>query len=679
VSRSHWAWTKSCALFGAALAVARRLGTDGLQARLRHERVTHTSSSLPLLTWAATATMLMLALTPATALGQVGSPHHRDAVASATRDASRAHAATRNPVHQSARGASSAGRRSQSEVLAFGAGYGSVNGSPAVRALQRRLISLGYSPGPVDGRYGPLTERGVIGFQAAHGLQADGIAGPLTLGALSTAKPVLYPGEGSGRGGSQAVRNLQRALTAAGFASGPIDGRYGPRTERAVKRYQAAHHLQVDGIAGPQTLGRLQALAPRIHHQIHPASHETHPKSPQPRATHRHTVPARPHSSPSRRPKPVQSRQVTKPAGALPILWIVVLACLLAALLAAALWHTRGRRSGGVAAPERRPSRRRKVSPFGRTVTAREDASHLALTPVDLRERAGERLSDDRAEEQPGAAAFRLGLLLVQDGNLVEAEDAFRRADERGHSDAAFELGLLLMQEGDRNAAREAFRRADGRGHASAAFDLGILLAQEGDRGAAKDAFRRAEERGHPDAAFDLGALLLQERDLAGAEDAFRRGDRRGDPGAACNLGVLLEQRGDPEGAKAAYRRADEQGHPVAACNLGALLEHEGDLAAAKEAYGRADRRADPIGSYNLGRLLEQEGDRDGAKEAFRRADQRGNPEAACSLGFLLKQEGDRAGAFQAFKRAGEQGSQEVAEVAHAELLELTGAEESDR
>lgn len=680
MSRSHWAWTKSCALVGAALAVAGRLGTDGLRARLTGERVTHTGSSFPLLTWAATAMMFMLALSPATALGQVGSPHHRDSVASATRGASQARAAThstRNPDPQRARGASSADRSSRSQVLAFGAGYRSPNGSTAVRALQRRLISLGYSPGPADGRYGPLTERAVFGFQAAHGLRVDGIAGPLTLGALAAAKPVLYPGEGSVSGGSQRVRNLQRELAAAGFTPGPIDGRYGSLTERAVRRYQAARHLKVDGIAGPQTLGQLQALAPHIHHQSHPTSHRSHPKSRPSRATHRRTIPAKPRSTSSRTPKPVRSRQVKTPASTFPILWIIVIACVLAALLVAALRYGHGRRGDGLAAPERAPSRWR-ISPFRRALKAREDPE-LALAPADMRERAGELVSDTPAEGHVGAAAFRLGLLLVQDGNLVEAEDAFRRADERGHPDAAFELALLLMQEGDRDAAKEAFRRADERGHAAAPFDLGILLVQEGDRAAAKEAFGRAEERGHPDAAFNLGALLLQEGDRAGAEESFRQGDHRGDAGAACNLGVLLEQRGDPAGAKEAYRRADERGHAVAAYNLGALLEQEGDLAGAKDAYGRADGRGDPMGSYSLGRLFEREGDRDGAKGAYRRADQRGYPEAACSLGFLLKQEGDRDGALEAFRRAGEQGSREVAEVAHAEMHELAGAEESDR
>ena len=53
-----------------------------------------------------------------------------------------------------------------------------------VRALQRALKSLGYSPGAVDGNYGPSTQQAVKNFQQANGLTVDGILGPKTLDAL---------------------------------------------------------------------------------------------------------------------------------------------------------------------------------------------------------------------------------------------------------------------------------------------------------------------------------------------------------------------------------------------------------------------------------------------------------------------------------------------------------------
>ena len=61
-------------------------------------------------------------------------------------------------------------------------------GSGLVLALQRRLAEAGFTPGPVDGRYGPLTVAAVERFQRANGLTVDGIAGPHTLDALRAAQ-----------------------------------------------------------------------------------------------------------------------------------------------------------------------------------------------------------------------------------------------------------------------------------------------------------------------------------------------------------------------------------------------------------------------------------------------------------------------------------------------------------
>lgn len=55
-----------------------------------------------------------------------------------------------------------------------------------VKLLQRRLLEEGFSLPKfgVDGIFGPETERAVIAFQRENGLVQDGIAGPITWGAL---------------------------------------------------------------------------------------------------------------------------------------------------------------------------------------------------------------------------------------------------------------------------------------------------------------------------------------------------------------------------------------------------------------------------------------------------------------------------------------------------------------
>jgi hypothetical protein len=65
--------------------------------------------------------------------------------------------------------------------MSFGAGFGRPAGSPAVRALQRILRSLGYACGPADGLFGPRTQASLQWFQIKHGLRPTGSADAETL------------------------------------------------------------------------------------------------------------------------------------------------------------------------------------------------------------------------------------------------------------------------------------------------------------------------------------------------------------------------------------------------------------------------------------------------------------------------------------------------------------------
>ena len=54
----------------------------------------------------------------------------------------------------------------------------------AVVALQEQLIELGFLSGNADGSFGPATEKALIAFQAAAGLEETGIADAETLEAM---------------------------------------------------------------------------------------------------------------------------------------------------------------------------------------------------------------------------------------------------------------------------------------------------------------------------------------------------------------------------------------------------------------------------------------------------------------------------------------------------------------
>jgi peptidoglycan hydrolase-like protein with peptidoglycan-binding domain len=119
----------------------------------------------------------------------------------------------------------------------------------SVKQLQQML---GMSGEAVDGMFGANTEQAVTRFQKAHGLEVDGKVGPQTLSALQQKESASLPMLKQGASGEQ-VEMLQKQLKQAGFDPGELDGKFGSRTEAAVKAFQQAKGLEVDGMAGPRT------------------------------------------------------------------------------------------------------------------------------------------------------------------------------------------------------------------------------------------------------------------------------------------------------------------------------------------------------------------------------------------------------------------------------------------
>jgi peptidoglycan hydrolase-like protein with peptidoglycan-binding domain len=54
------------------------------------------------------------------------------------------------------------------------------------------------------------------------------------------------------------IKDIQTALRRAGYRPGPIDGKFGPKTLRAVEQFQRNQGLKVDGVVGSMTWRKLQ-------------------------------------------------------------------------------------------------------------------------------------------------------------------------------------------------------------------------------------------------------------------------------------------------------------------------------------------------------------------------------------------------------------------------------------
>ncbi|UOE93832.1 peptidoglycan-binding protein [Alkalihalobacillus sp. LMS39] len=134
---------------------------------------------------------------------------------------------------------------------------------PAVIELKINLEKVGFQvPGNTTDFFGSQTETQVRAFQRVYGLTVDGIAGPLTLQTLdevvvtSANAPLLRNGVRH-----PSVITLKVNLSRLGFTvPGNTTDFFGAQTETMVRSFQRTHGLTADGIAGPQTLAKIQEL-----------------------------------------------------------------------------------------------------------------------------------------------------------------------------------------------------------------------------------------------------------------------------------------------------------------------------------------------------------------------------------------------------------------------------------
>lgn len=94
------------------------------------------------------------------------------------------------------------------------------------------------------------------GMDATQAMMQQGIqqSGQIAVDAVQATADAVKPGT------VEYSKKVQQALKNAGFYTGSIDGKIGPKTREAIRAFQAQNGLKADGVAGTQTWAKLASL-----------------------------------------------------------------------------------------------------------------------------------------------------------------------------------------------------------------------------------------------------------------------------------------------------------------------------------------------------------------------------------------------------------------------------------
>jgi len=166
-------------------------------------------------------------------------------------------------------------------LFALLAVQGSLHADDAIAAAQRKLKTLGYYQGGVDGQNGSQTAAAIRRYQIAEDLRVTGELTPQTTERLGIAapkagKPAATPAPeyvsiaGIFKGGPyiqmptetqiETLRSAQRNLKLLGYYTGPVDGRPGPALVSAIKAWQKSAGFRQSGRFDESTLKGLDLM-----------------------------------------------------------------------------------------------------------------------------------------------------------------------------------------------------------------------------------------------------------------------------------------------------------------------------------------------------------------------------------------------------------------------------------
>jgi peptidoglycan hydrolase-like protein with peptidoglycan-binding domain len=104
-----------------------------------------------------------------------------------------------------------------------------------------------------------MTKAAIVRFQRSRGLSVDGVVGPQTRAAFGKRGRPAF-GSRTMKLGDRGwdVAAMQYILARRGYPPGAIDAVFGPMTDTALRNFQRAFGLLVDGLAGPATISALR-------------------------------------------------------------------------------------------------------------------------------------------------------------------------------------------------------------------------------------------------------------------------------------------------------------------------------------------------------------------------------------------------------------------------------------
>ncbi|MBU4312712.1 MAG: peptidoglycan-binding protein [Candidatus Omnitrophica bacterium] len=151
--------------------------------------------------------------------------------------------------------------KEEKEIFGFLDGY-----NHKIKEAQGYLMNAGFNPGPIDGKMQRDTRKAIKNFQRDNGLKITGFIGTETWKKLGSYKNIIKTrakvnkkSDSLGYYSStlEGTKELQQALKNSGFDPGPIDGKIGSKTKKAIMDFQSAKGLSGNGTIDSKTLEAL--------------------------------------------------------------------------------------------------------------------------------------------------------------------------------------------------------------------------------------------------------------------------------------------------------------------------------------------------------------------------------------------------------------------------------------